>query len=99
MTPVAVLGPVLAAMSVNVIVSPRLGFGSLTVLSITRSACGGVSVTLAVLLAVLGSNWSAAASVAVFVRGMGLSTVALIVKVCGVPGVTVPTVQTPVVEL
>ena len=47
--------------------SPTLGVGLLTVLATTRSACCGVSVALAVLLAVFGSNWSASAIVAVLV--------------------------------
>ena len=55
----AASGPLLVSVTVKVIVSPTLGVGSLTVLVSARSACCGVSVALAVLLAVLGSNWSA----------------------------------------
>ena len=96
-TPVAASGPVLVSVTVKVIVSPTLGVGLLTVLVTARSACCGVSVALAVLLAVFGSNWSASPTVAVLVCATGLTTVAVIVRVCGVPGLTVPTVQTPVV--
>ena len=59
----------------------------------------GVSVALAALLPVSGSNWSAWLTVAVLVWAAGLVTVAVSVSVCGVPGMTVPTVQTPVVAL
>jgi hypothetical protein len=61
-----------------------------------RSATCGVSTTLAVLLAVLGSNWSAWLTVAVLVKGLGLSTRAWICRVGEVPAATVPTVQRPV---
>ena len=47
--------------------SPTFGVGSLTVLVNARSACWGVTVAEAVLLAVLGSNWSASLIVAVLV--------------------------------
>jgi hypothetical protein len=61
LTPVAVPGPLSVSMTVNVIVSPTFGVESLTVFANARSACRGVSVALALLLAVLGSNWSAEA--------------------------------------
>src|SRR5437899_10727032 len=54
-TLVAELGPASLSVMVKVIVSPTLGVGLLTVLVNTRSACCGVSVALALLLAVLGS--------------------------------------------
>src|SRR5262249_8021616 len=69
--------------------------GLLTVLVTCRSACCGVSMALAVLLPVIGSNWSAAVAVAVFVWAAGLVTRAWICKVWGAVGVTVPTVQIP----
>ena len=57
---------------VKVIWSPTLGVASLTVLVTSRSACWGVSVALAVLLPVFGSNWSASLMVAgVGLRGRG----------------------------
>jgi hypothetical protein len=46
----------------------------LTALESARSACWGVAVTLAVLLAVSGSNWSAWLIVAVFTVETGLVT-------------------------
>ena len=58
MTPVAASGPGLVRVMVKVIVSPTLGVASLTVLVTARSACCGVSVTLALLLLATGSNWS-----------------------------------------
>ena len=71
----------------------------LTNLTSARSACWGVSVALAVLLPVFGSNWSASLTVAVLVCAAGLTTVAVMLSVCGTPGLTVPTVQTPVASL
>src|SRR5262245_25409686 len=58
----------------------------------------GVTVADALLLPGLGSNWSESETVAVFVCALGEVTVAVIVRVCGVPTVTVPTVQIPVLE-
>src|SRR5438876_160154 len=55
-TLVAVLGPRSLAWMVKVIVSPTLGMALLTLLATARSACWGVSVALALLLAALGSN-------------------------------------------
>ena len=52
-------GPLLVRVTVKVTVSPTLGVGLSTVLVSARSACCGVTVAEAVLLAVLGSNWSA----------------------------------------
>src|SRR5262245_54020042 len=80
-------------------VSPTLGLGWSTVFISCRSACCGVSVALAVLLPVLGSGWSLWLIVAVLVAVAALATVAVRVRVCGVPGLTVPAVQTPVVLL
>src|SRR4051812_27135863 len=97
-TPVAVLGPLLVRVTVKVMVSPTLGVASLTVFVTARSARCGVSVALAVLLLELGSNWSAAATVAVLVRASRLVTVAVIVKVCGLAGLTAPTSHVPAAE-
>ena len=76
--------------------SPTLGVGLLTVLASARSARCGVTTALAVLLAVLGSNWSAPVIVAVFVTEFGLATVPVKTRVCGTEVVTVPTFQRPV---
>ena len=76
-TPVAASGPLLVRVTVKVIWSPTLGVASLTVLVTARSACWGVSVALAVLLPVFGSNWSASLMVAVLVCAAGLTTVAV----------------------
>src|SRR6516162_6633445 len=83
---------------VNVTVSPTLGVALLTDFDRDRSDCCGVSVALAVLLPVLGSNWSLWLTAAVFVFPSGLTTLARICRVCGTAAVTVPTVHTPVLE-
>jgi hypothetical protein len=79
----------------KVTVSPTLGVALLTVLVNARSACCGVTVALAVLLPVFGSNWSAWLMVAVLVWALGLATMALRIRVGAAEGATVPTVQTP----
>ena len=58
MTVVAASGPLLVRVTVKVTVSPTLGVALLTVLVRARSACCGVSVALALLLPLVGSNWS-----------------------------------------
>jgi hypothetical protein len=55
-TPVAVPGPLSVSVTVKVIASPTFGVESLTVFAKARSAGSGVSVTLALLSAVVGSN-------------------------------------------
>src|SRR6516164_4846409 len=77
-------------------VSPTLGAALLTLLARARSACCGAWVALAVLLAVLGSNWSAWLIVAVLVCGAGLTTIARITSVGGDVVATVPTAHRPV---
>src|SRR4051812_26015118 len=96
-TPVAMPGPLLVTTTMNAIVSPTLGFALLTVFRTARSACCGVSVALALLFVVTGSNWSLWLIDAVLVTVLGLSTRAVRVSVCAADGVTVPTLQTPVV--
>jgi hypothetical protein len=96
-TLVAVSRPRLVRVTVKVTVSPTLGVALLTVLARARSACCGVAVALAVSLLVLGSNWSLWLIVAVFVWALGLCTRACSCRVCGVPTLTVPTVQAPVI--
>ena len=61
----------MVTVTVKVMLSPTLGVGLLTVLATARSACCGVSVALALLLPVSGSNWSAWLIVAVLVCGVG----------------------------
>src|SRR5262249_11289000 len=80
-------------------VSPTLGVGLLTLLPTARSAFCGVSVALPLLLAVLGSNWSAWLTLAVLDRALGESTRAWICRVATVPLATAPTVHRPVVLL
>src|SRR6516164_7054001 len=80
-------------------VSPTFGVGLLTDLVMARSACCGVSVTPALLLPGLGSNWSAAVIVAVLVCGPELTTRAWMVRVSGVAAGTMPTIHRPVVLL
>src|SRR5215813_743879 len=80
-------------------VSPTLGVGSLTVLATARSACCGVAVALAVLLPVLGSNWSLWLIVAVLVWAAGLTTRASMVRVAFDPPARVPTLHRPVPSL
>ena len=95
-TLVAVLGPLLLSVTVKVIVSPTLGVALLTVLVTARSACCGVSVALALLLAVSGSNWSAWLMVAVLVCGVGaVHRGAGSAASAATPWSTVPTVQSP----
>ena len=60
-----------------------------------RSATWGVSVAVAELLAVFGSNWSAWLMAVVFVCVPGLTTKAVMFSVCGTPVLTVPTVHIP----
>src|SRR5262249_40597870 len=94
-TLVAVSAPALVRVTVKVIVSPTLGTASLTLFATARSARWGVSVALAVLLAVFGSNWSEWPRKAVFVRGSGLATRAVRISVSEAPELTVPTPQIP----
>src|SRR5271157_700754 len=62
----------------------------------TRSACCGVSFTLAVLFTRFESNSSEWLTDAVSVVGIEVTTVATIVNVCVEPLVTEPTFHTPV---
>src|SRR5688572_7087474 len=77
-------------------VAPTVGVGLLIALVMPRSARCGVSVTLAWLLPVLGSNWSLSLTVAVLVRASALATVALSVKVALPRLARAPTSHTPV---
>ena len=51
------------------------------------------------LFAGLGSNWPLAVTVAVLVCAAGLATVATTASVCGVPGATVPTFHSPLLDV
>src|SRR5579862_6201865 len=62
----------------------------------TRSACCGVSFTIAVLFTRFGSNWSEWLTDAVIVVAAEVTTVATIVNVCVEPLVNEPTFHTPV---
>ncbi|MBO9678450.1 MAG: hypothetical protein J7556_09440 [Acidovorax sp.] len=95
-TLVAAFGPLFTSVTVNVTVSPTFGAALLTDLASAKSACCGVTVALAVLLAGLGSDWSEARTAAVLTCRFALATVAWICNVGDAPVVTVPTVQIPV---
>src|SRR6476469_8790632 len=80
-TLLAVLGPWLVRVNVKLMTSPTLGVARFTLLVKARSACCGVSVTLALLFVVTGSNWSALVIAALLVCGLGMATIALSVSV------------------
>src|SRR5438876_536945 len=61
-----------------------------------RSAFCGVSVALALLLAPLGSNWSAWLTLAVLTCALELTTLALMVRVALAALARLPTLHTPV---
>ena len=90
---------------VNVTVSPTLGAGSSTDLSIARSADNGFSVALSwssspceSLAGVeSGSNWSLVSTCATLVCGVPWSTVVWTVSVAVSPTANDPTSQMPVV--
>ena len=68
-TPVALLGPLLVAVTVKVTLVFWFGVVLLTVLVMAMSAATGVMVALAELLPGTGSGWSSAVLVAVLVVG------------------------------
>src|SRR5262249_34392659 len=94
-TLLALAGLLLVRVIVNVTVSPTLGVSLLTVLLRDKSACCGSTDAVSLLLEVLGSNWSAWLTAAELACGLGLVSVTVMTSDCGVPGLTVPTVQTP----
>nr|WP_235857703.1 hypothetical protein [Paenibacillus albiflavus] len=98
-TPVALSGPLFVTVTVKVIVSPTFGVASLTVFVMERPACWGVIVADDVLLPVFGSNWSACDIFAMFVCVADKTTTAWSSRDAVEAFVTVPTAQTPVVEL
>src|SRR5205823_4483798 len=64
---VAASGTALLSVIINVMVLPTLGAALETVLATARLACCGVSVALALLFVLTGSNWSLLLMLAVFV--------------------------------
>ena len=74
---------------------PTFGRSLSTVLVSCRSAFSGVTVTLAVLLAGLGSGWAASLMVAVLTTGVQPATCPTIVRVAVELAATVPTDQIP----
>src|SRR5262249_50866479 len=98
-TPVVAAGPSSMRVTVNVIVSPTLGRGLLTILATTRSASRGLIEAVALLLAVFGSNWSEWSIVAGLGGGLAVMTREVSVRVCDSPTARVPTVQIPVAGL
>src|SRR5262245_63604008 len=76
--------------------SPRFGVASLTTLVTARSDFCGVTVVLAVLLLVSGSNWSAAVTLATFVTEFAPVTRASRVRTAWAPDPSEPTFQAPV---
>src|SRR3984893_13556516 len=98
-TPVALLGPLLVAVTVNITLLPNAGVGLLTDLAMAMSADTGVTVALAELLPATGSVWSSAVLVAVLVAGAVVLTVARIERVTLEPFASAPMFQTPVPEL
>ena len=98
-TPVAVLGPLFVAVTVNVTWLPRLGVRFDTVLVIAMSAACPVTVAEAVLLPATGSGSVSAVLVAVLVTEVVPVTVATIERVAFPPLATAPTIHTPVPEV
>ena len=98
-TPVALLGPLLVAVTVKVTLVPRLGVGLSTILVMAMSAACPVTVAEAVLLPATGSGWSSAVLVAVLVTAVVPVTVATIESVALAPLARAPMFQTPVTGL
>src|SRR3977135_2926835 len=93
--PVALLGPLLVAVTVKVTWLPRLGVAFETVLVIAISAACPVTVAEAVLLPATGSVSVSAVLVAVFVTVVVPVTVATIERVALPPLAIAPMFQTP----
>src|ERR1700694_4805975 len=98
-TPVALLGPLLVAVTVKVTLVFRFGVALSTDLVIAMSAATGVTVALNESLAPLGSNSVSAVLVAVFVVGAVVFTVATIKRVALEALAIGPMFQTPVPAL
>jgi hypothetical protein len=95
---VAVFGPLSVSVTVKVMMSPTLGFALFVTCVSARSDSCGVTVSETMLFAALGSGAAEWRTLAVFVRGPGVATVAWRPSVRGEPFEIVPTVQTPVTE-
>src|SRR5262245_3178333 len=91
----AAFGPMLVRLTVKLTTSPTVGVGLSTNLVTARSASCGVTVALAWLFAVFGSN-SVAVAAPALVTGAGASTRAMIVSRAVACLASVPTAQTPV---
>ena len=99
-TPVAVLGPLLVSVTVNVMESPWFGVVSLTILASSRSATApAVADACAESFPATLSTSFSAVTVAVLVIVAVVSAVPVMVKVSNAPLASEPTVQTPVPEL
>src|ERR1700704_6968475 len=97
--PVALLGPLLVAVTVKVTWLPRLGVAFDTVLVIAISAACPVTVAEAVLLPATGSVSVSAVLVAVLVTAVVPVTVATIERVALAALASGPMFHTPVPEL
>ena len=89
-------GPRFETVTVNVIVSPTFGFGSLTVLATARSASRVEIVDSPLSFVWSGSNWLVVETAATFVNEPGPGTATTIASVFSPPAGIVPTCQTPV---
>ena len=89
-------GPRFETVTVNVIVSPTFGVGSLTVLATARSASRVEMVDSPRSFVWSGSNWSVVATAATFVNEPGPGTATTIASVFSPPAGIAPTCQTPV---
>ena len=98
-TPVALLGPLLVAVTVKVTLEPKLGVALSTILVTAMSAACPVTVAEAVLLPATGSGCTSAVLVAVLVTAVVPVTVATIDSVALAPLARAPMFQTPVPEL
>ena len=94
-TPVAALGPLFCAVTVNVTFWPTFGVALLTDFVSAMSADWPFRVAEATSLAALGSGWLPPERFAVFVMLPALLTVAVIVSVADAPLVRAPTFQSP----
>src|ERR1700694_312390 len=95
-TPVALLGPLLVAVMVNVTLVPWFGRVLSTSFVMAMSAATGVTVALGESFPESGSGWTSAVLVAVFVAGAVVFTVATIDRVALAPLATAPMFQSPV---
>ena len=95
-TAVAGLGPLSVTVRVNVIVSPTVGVGLLTVFVTARSVCCGVTVTVAV-LSVGSVSYSSELATAAFTVANGASMRAVMTSTTWALRASGPTSHSPVV--